>query len=165
MPAFLCKFHGELAPNKVHAPKTAADWEGGMVNVPRPRQREGDSTTTMAAGNTIYLWVHDAQERSYGCGLTAKAVIAEVKPGRDDEETRLHQGAAERESLDVTIRDVELLPKPVSWHEFKAEKQARSRVGDTLTKPDRVTIYIEDTDIEEWENHYNSFDTRRKMRI
>lgn len=146
MAAFLCKFHGRLSPHGIRVPRNAAEWEGGVVNVPQPRRSTAgsDNAPMMAVGDTVYLWVHDTQEGSHGAGLTAKARIQAVENrGRDD--------------VDLRISQVTLIRPFVKYHQFQAASHVRSAVGDRLNYALRQSLHIADADVAEWERHYGWF--------
>lgn len=174
MPAFFCKFHGEVGPNKVHNPKKASEWEGGTVNVPVTELSVGDPAERrpMAIGDTVYLWVHDAQEGSHGTGLTAKAQVAHIREGGDTPDNRKYgNGDGEKreyeESIDIEIKDVELLYPRIRFRTFDDAKKNNTLQSAVSKKINghRVTIFIPDAEIGAWESDYRLLMEQKRLEI
>ena len=136
MNRFFFKVNGQKhCPDGIARPRKAIDWEGGTVMIPEdgPRRiKSKDPAPSVAVGDEVWIWTHEDEKYGRGLGLTARATAAGVSAGG--------------ESVEVALRDVQLLGRPFGFRTFAGDPTG-SRLLDQVDRNRGHNAYlIEDKD-------------------
>ena len=136
MNRFFFKVNGEEhCPKGVARPKSAGDWEGGTVLIPKDgpiRIGSRGAARSVSVGDEVWIWTHEDEEYGRGLGLTAQATATGT--------------SASGEFIEVALRNVKLLDRPFGFRKF-AGAPAGSRLLDQVDKNRAHNAYlIEDED-------------------
>ncbi|MBO6731017.1 MAG: hypothetical protein JJ910_14995, partial [Maricaulis sp.] len=150
---FLVKIHATKCPAENDRPRSSADWEAGWFNVPATVSTTGGRRRDLqapAAGDTVYVWVHEQEEGSNGHGLTAQGTVASTRPAGPDD-------------IELSLGEVALLDQPsyLGNSEIKADGRRRSAIADWVARhPHRQTLRLTNAEANEWQGYLNERKTR-----